>query len=165
LSSSGAGGNHLAAVDDRELGREAVGLLEVVRGEQDRDPLVATEALDLLPHLRAYLGVESGRRLVQEQHARPRHERERHVEPTLHPAREGADDPVGGVAEAEALEQLVDAGVELAPGNAVQPPAQPQVLARGGLAIRPTPLRDDADQAPHLRGLGGHVVAGHASAA
>jgi len=40
----------------------------------------------------------------------------------------------------------------------VQPTAEPKVLTRRGLAIRPSALRHDANQAP--RGLGGHVVAG-----
>ena len=153
------------AIDNRELGRKAVGLLEVVGREQDGDPLVATQALDLLPHVRAHLRVEAGRGLVEEQHARARHERKRHVEPALHAAGEPAHDPVRRVAEAEALEQLVDAGVELAPRDPVEPSAELEVLARRRLTVGSSALCHDARQSPHLRGLGRHVVARHASAA
>ena len=53
--------------------------------------------------------VQAGRRLVEEQHARAVHEREREVEPAAHAAGVAADAPVGGVGEPDALEQLVGA--------------------------------------------------------
>ena len=116
------------------------------------DALVAAEPLDLLPHVGAHLGVEAGGRLVEEQDARPVDEREPDVEPPLHAAREGADDPVGGVREAEAVEQLLDAALELRAAEAVEPAAEAQVLARGGLAVGAAALGDHADRAAHLRG-------------
>ncbi len=72
--------------------RQPVGLLEVVRGEQDREPLLAGEALDLGPHVGARLGVEAGRRLVEEQHLGTVHEPDGDVELALHAARVGARD-------------------------------------------------------------------------
>ena len=102
----------LAAADDREPVGELVGLLEVVRGEQDRERLAVGERAELLPHRHARLGIEAGRRLVEEEHAGPVDEPERDVEAPLHPARVGAREPVGGVGEADELEQLVDAALE-----------------------------------------------------
>ena len=64
---------------------------------------------DLLPERRAALRIETGRRLVEEEDARPVDEREREVEPPLHPAGVAADLAVGRLGEADALEQLVRA--------------------------------------------------------
>jgi len=153
------------AVDDRQVGREPVGLLEVVGGEQDRDALIAAQPLDLLPHVGPDLGVEPGRGLVEEQDTRPVHEREPDVESPLHAAREGADDAVGRLAEAEAAEQLVDAPFELRAAHALQPAAQTQVLARRRLAVGASALGHHADAAPHLGGVRADVVAGDRRAA
>ena len=61
-------------------------------------------------HMSARLcGSRPGGRLVEEQDARAVDERERQVEPALHAARVAADLAVGGVRQADALEQLVAA--------------------------------------------------------
>ena len=52
-------------------------------------------------------GSRPGRRLVEEQHRRAEHERRGEVEPAAHAARVGLRGPPGGLAELEALEQLV----------------------------------------------------------
>src|SRR5215210_341450 len=56
----------LSMVDDREAITEHIRLFEVVGGEEDRGPGRA-EGLDLLPHPGPGLGIETGRRLVEEQ--------------------------------------------------------------------------------------------------
>jgi hypothetical protein len=93
------------------------------------------------------------------------HEGERDVQPALHSPGEAAHDAVGRGGEAEALEQLVDAGVELRPADALEASAQAQVLASRRLAVRAAALGDHADQTPDLGGLGAHIVARHAHAA
>ena len=121
----GALGDHLAAVDHRDPVGEAVGLVEVLGGEQDGraggDPL-----LDRLPEADPAARVEAGRRLVEEEHRRAGDERGGEVEPAAHPARVGADQALGGVGEFEVLEQL---------GGAARP-ARPWAGGRGG---RPSP--------------------------
>ena len=73
-------------------------------------------------HMSARLGgSRPGRRLVEEQDPRVVHERQREVEPALHAARVAADLAVGGVGEADALEQLVAAAAAL--GLAARPAA------------------------------------------
>ena len=79
-------GDDAAAVDDHEPRGEPVGLLEVVRRQQDRHLLLAGQPLDLAPQLGARLGVEARRRLVEEEHRRSVDEAERDVEPALHAA-------------------------------------------------------------------------------
>ena len=98
-------GDDPAVVDDAHPVGEDVGLLEVLRREEDRDAVLACEARDLLPERRAALWVEPGGRLVEEEDARPVHERERQVEPPLHPTRVASDLAVGGLRETHALEQ------------------------------------------------------------
>ena len=62
----------------------------------------AHQLADHAPQLVAALRVEAGRRLVEEQHRRPVHQRGGEVEPPPHPARVGAHRPVAGVGQREA---------------------------------------------------------------
>ncbi len=113
----------------------------------------------------ARLGVEPGRRLVEEQHLRAVEQAHRDVEPALHAARVGLDLAVGGVGEAEALERLGRAALQLGAGDAVELALEHEVLAPGGLAVGAVLLRDDADRVADAHGLGEHVEPGHARAA
>ena len=92
-------------------------------------PSSRAQARDLLPQRGAALRVEAGGRLVEEEDARPVDEREREVEPPLHAAGVAADLAVGGLGEADALEQLVGARPALGPRQALQRRLQAQVLA------------------------------------
>ena len=98
-------GDHLAVVDDRDPVREAVGLLQVLRRQQDGRP-AADEALDRLPEREPAAEVEAGRRLVEEEDRRPGDERRRQVEPATHAAGIRPHQPLAGVREPELVEQL-----------------------------------------------------------
>ena len=102
-------GDDLAVVDDPDPVAEDVGLLEVLRRQEDGDAVLLGEPRDLLPERGPRLRVEAGRRLVEEEDARAVDEREREVEPALHPAGVRPHLAVGGVGQADALEQLVAA--------------------------------------------------------
>ncbi len=82
------------------------------------------------------------------------------VEAAPHPARVGAHDPVGGVDQVEALEQLVGAGVRAA-AQAVQRAEQPQVLAAGEVLVDGGVLPGEPDAPAHRRRVAQHVDAGH----
>src|SRR6266508_391262 len=79
----------LPVVDDRQAPRQPVGLLEVVGGQQDGEPL-AGQAGDLLPHVGAGLGVQAGGGLVQEQRPGAVDQPHGHVQLALHATRVGA---------------------------------------------------------------------------
>ena len=79
-------GDDPAVVEQRDPRCEAVGLLEVLRRQEDRDA-VGHELADDLPHDPPAARVEAGRRLVEEDDPRLADERHRQVEPALHPAR------------------------------------------------------------------------------
>ena len=132
----------LAAADDRDALGEPVGFFEVVRREQDREALLLREPLDLDPHRGPRLRVEPGGRLVEEEHLRLVDETGRDVEAALHPAGVAARDAVGGVAQSDELEQLVDPLAQRGAAHRVDPALEHQVLAPGGLPVDARILRD-----------------------
>ncbi len=154
--------DHGAAFDDGQLAGQPVGLLQVVRGQQDREALARGQPGDLVPHRRAGLRVQARGGLVEEQHLRPVDQPHGHVEPALHTARVGPDHPGRGVGQVEPGQQLVRPAAQLPAAQALDAPGQQQVLPAGGGRVGPGPLGDHADGAAHRGGLGAHVQAGHA---
>jgi hypothetical protein len=75
-------GHHPAVGDHADPVGQRLGLLEVVRGEQDRGA-TRGQIPDQLPELAPRLGVEAGRGLVQEEQFWPAHDAERHIEAAL----------------------------------------------------------------------------------
>jgi hypothetical protein len=149
--------DHPPAVDHRDLIRELVGLLEVVRGQQHRRALGHEGAHDL-PDLVAIAGILAGGRLVQEQHARREDEARREVEPSPHPAGVVLGLPARVIGEPEALEQLVRPPPRPPRAEVEQPPERLQVLAAGQgvvdsilLARQPDPEADRAGIAHHVQ--------------
>ena len=65
------------------------------------------------------------------------------------------------VGETEALEQRVDALLELVAAHAVEAALEQQVLAPGGLHVDARPLRHAADRAAHAVRATQHVDARH----
>ena len=88
-------------------------------------------------------------------------EAERDVEPARHAAGVGAREPVGGVGEPEAGEQLVGARARRARARAVHLALEDEVLAARRLAVGAGLLGDDADRAAHGVGPAQDVDAGH----
>ena len=151
-------------VDDRDLVRELVGLLEVLGGEEQRRAL-AHLGPDHVPHAESAARVEPGRRLVEEEDARPAGQRRREVEPPAHPARVGLGDAVCGVLELEALEQLVGARAGLLFREVVEPSEHPEVLASGQVLVHGRVLAGEADRLAHRLRFADDVEARHACAA
>ena len=81
-----APGDDPAVVDDDDVVGQALGLLEVLGGEQDGGAPV-DEGVEHGPQLAAGPGVEAGGGLVEEQHLGPGHQRGGQVEPAAHAAR------------------------------------------------------------------------------
>ena len=111
-----------------------------------------------MPRRRAW--VEAGRRLVEEQQARPTDERAAEVQPAAHAARVGLDDAVRGVDQVELLEQLVRTASRLGRRQLVEQPEHPQVLAPGQVLVDGGVLPGQADDAAQLLGLADDVEAG-----
>ena len=99
--------------------------------------------------------VEPGRRLVEEEDPRPVDERERQVEPALHPARVAAHLAVGGLGRGRRGEELVRARAALRARERLERRLQAQVLAAGQERVERGLLQRGADPLPHLRAPGG----------
>src|SRR5918997_1860849 len=64
-------GDYLASIYDPDPIRQHVGLLHVLRRQEDRHPVLTRQAAHLRPQCAAALGIEARRRLVQKEDARP----------------------------------------------------------------------------------------------
>ena len=157
-------GDQPAGGDDADAIGELLGLLEVLGREEDGRALVVERA-HLAPERAAARRVEARRRLVEEQHVRPVHEREREVQPPPHPARVAADAPVGGLRQADALEQRDRAFARGRAAQPVQRALHPQQLAPGHQRVDRGLLQRDADRAPDRVGVRDDVVPGDARGA
>jgi hypothetical protein len=155
----GAAGDHPAVVDHHDLVGELVGLVEVL-GRQQQRHAVGDELADHLPHPHPARRVQARRRLVEEQHGRPRHEAGGEVQAPAHPARVLLEDPLGGICELELLEQGGRSGLCLGAAQAAQAPDHHEVLAAGQDLVERGVLRRDADLALHGGRFAEHVVAG-----
>ena len=80
-----APGDDPAVVDDGDLVRELIGLLEVLGREEERRPFADLLA-DHVPHAQAAARIEAGGRLVEEQESRATDERSGEVEAPTHAA-------------------------------------------------------------------------------
>ena len=152
----------LPAVDDPDAIGEHVGLLEVLRGEEDGHAVLARQSRHLVPQVGAARGVQAGRRLVEEQHARVMDERERKIQPALHAAGVAADLAVGRVRQPDALEQLVAARAPLGLRHALQRRLQAHVVAAREQRVERGLLQRGADRSAHRRALAEDVVPGDA---
>ena len=158
-------GDDVAVVDDPDAVGEDVGLLEVLRREEDGHALVAREPRDLLPERGPALDVEAGRRLVEEEDPRRVHERHREIEPALHAARIAAHPAVGGLGQAHPGQELVRARPAELPRKPLQRGLEAQVLAPCQERVERRLLQSRADRGSHLRPLVHDVVAGYARGA
>ncbi len=117
----------LAVVDDREPVAELVGLLHVVRGEQDR-LAVGVELAEDLPERDAALRVEAGGRLVEEEDRGSVHDRPRHHQPLRHAAREREHIGAAAVGEPELVEQAGGLGLRRLRAHPEEPAVEVEVL-------------------------------------
>ena len=156
----GAVRDRAPVVEDHDVVGQPVGLLEVLRREDDGGA-VAHEVAQLVPQAVAALGVEAGGRLVEEEHARAADEAGGQVEAAAHAPGEGLHQRVGGVDEVELLEELAGPLAGFALGQAVEAADHLEVEPAGEEAVDGGLLRGDADAAAHLVGLVDDVEAGH----
>src|SRR5438477_8654657 len=123
-------GDELPVVDDRHPVAERVGLLQVVRGEEDGHAFGAQPAY-LVPQVRTALRVEPGGGLVEEDDLRRVDDPERDVDAAALATGVRLAFAVGELAELEALDGLHRALAGLRFADPVQPRLQYQLLARG----------------------------------
>ena len=157
----GAFGDHPAAVDHRDRVGEPVRLVQVLGREQDGGA-GRHAGLDRLPELEAAARVEPGGGLVQEDHRRADHERRRQVEPAAHAARVRLREPVRGVGQGEALEQLAGALLCRPAAHVVEPADHLEVLVPGQVLVDRRVLAGEADLGSERGSVPDHVEPGNA---
>jgi hypothetical protein len=143
-------------VHDHEAVAQLLGLVHVVRGEDEGDAALL-EAEETIPDDVPRLRVEAGRGLVEDEDLGLVDEAAGDREAPLHAARQRVDHVVGALGELHEVEQLIGPlGDELAPEPEVAPVHQ-QVLADGELGVERVFLRDHAETGPD-RGAVAHGV-------
>ena len=131
-------GHEPAVVDDADPVGELVGLLEVLRREEDRHLELAVEPANLFPHRGPAHRIEPGGRLVEEQDLGVVDQRGGQIEAALHATRVGRDATVERVADVDQPAQLDQAVVDLRLGQAVEPALEAQQLDPVCLGSRAT---------------------------
>ena len=143
-------------VEDRDPVGEVFGLVQVLRREQHRGAVLG-EFLDGLPHLDAPLGVEPGRRLVEEDDRRIPDQAHRDVEAAAHATGIGRHLPRGRVGQREPIEQVVRDRARVL--DLPQLGDQHEVLAPAEDFVDGRELSGEADRLPHVRRQRGDVEA------
>jgi len=100
-----ARGDYQAVAEHRDPVRQRSRLVQVVGGEQDRDP-AAGQGADHVPERAPGLRVEPGRRLVEEQQLGAADEAERDVKPPLLAAGQRADPRPGLAGQPDQVDHL-----------------------------------------------------------
>ena len=117
-----AGGDLAAVVDQHDAVGERVGLVEILRRQQQRDA-VADQLADGRPDDLAAARVEAGRRLVEHEQLRAVDQAGGEVDAAALSAGEVLDQPVAELADVEALDELLDERVRRRGGGRAGAPS------------------------------------------
>src|SRR6266850_2505386 len=137
--SGGAEGDHLAVVHDGDVVAEPLGLVHVMRRQEDR-PAAASQVPDDLPELPPRLGIEARRRLIEEEEIGIADEGAGDGEALLLPARQVGHPGFSLLEEADLLHDL-----RRGPPFPVERPEQSDRLLHGQLVGELGLLERDAD--------------------
>ena len=120
----------LALVDDPDA-IAVLGLVHVVRRQEDRDVFAFPELVDVRPDRRPRLRIETHRRLVEEQHAGRVEQAARDFQPALHTTRERRNATLTPLPERDHLQHLSHPIGDDRLRDAVELGVEPKVLLRG----------------------------------
>mmetsp|Transcript_58669 Transcript_58669/g.154536 ORF Transcript_58669/g.154536 Transcript_58669/m.154536 type:complete len:275 (+) Transcript_58669:93-917(+) len=148
----------LALVQDCLPAGQHIGLVQVVRGEEDGSPLTL-HPHEQVPEFPPIRRVHAGGRLVQKHHRRLAQEACRHPQaPLLTPA-QGLHPRLALFGQPQCLQGLVDLQRRARQRHAAQGGEEGQVLVHGELVVKWIVLGAHAEVAPRLLELRGHVDA------
>ena len=109
-----------------------------------------SKLFDNLPNLDARLGVKPGGRLVEKNDLRFSHKAHGDVEPAAHTARIGGNPAVGGVGQAEAVQQIVRNLTRIF--EVPQPGDHDKIFPPGQNLVHGGKLPGQTDRLPHIVG-------------
>ena len=153
---------HAALVDDHDLLGDLQRLLLVVRDEDRRHVDLVVEAAQPRAQLLADAGVERAERLVEQQHLRLDGQRAGERHPLALAAGELARVALAEVAEADEVQQLLHAGLDLVLRALLDGQAEADVVGHRHVLERGVVLEDEADLAALRRVVGDLLAADHA---
>ena len=136
----------------------ALGLFHQVSGDQHGHAFFVAQNLQVLPQVAARAGIETGRRLIQQQHRRMMQQTLRQFQPPLHAAGKCLGFFFRAIGEPDAREHLGDALLQRGAAQPVNMADDGQVFFRGQLHVDALRLKDHADIAAHLRRIAGDIV-------
>ena len=119
------------------------------------------EAPDRVPQLDPAAGIESCRRLVEQEQPRRTDQAGAQVEPPAHPARVGPGQAIGGFAQPELVEHGVRAVLRRLAIPSEQSGDHLEVLAAAHGRLDRRELPGQPDDPAHRTRIATHVVAGH----
>src|SRR5919107_5376157 len=142
-------GDDIAAVDERYILAERLGLLQVMRRQENGHP-TTVEFLDVAPQLVAQLHVHTRRRLVQKEDFGVVNEGPREEHPPLHAARERVGALIALVREPETLQELLRPLAGLLLRHPVVAGVEDKGLLHGQEPVQVDLLGGDPDDPPRL---------------
>ena len=148
-------GEDLAAIDDRDAGAQLLELGQDVAADDD-GLAHRTELAEELAKLDPRARIETGRRLVEEQHLRVVDEGVGEAQPLLHAARQVLDVGVAPIAEIDQLEEVADHPAPAGRRQAVAAREEVEVLPDLHVVVDPERVRHEPEDAPDLVGVPGH---------
>jgi hypothetical protein len=137
------GGNGASVRHDQDRVREALGLLDVVRGHEDRGSL-GPQRVDQRPELLAHLRVEPDRRLVEEDKTRTVHEGAGDQQAPAHAAGELVHAAVPPIHEVRHLQRPLDRCAAVCSPDPIEVGEDEQVLLDRQRRVEVVELRRDA---------------------
>jgi hypothetical protein len=152
----------MPVVDDPHAVGERVRLLEVLRRQEDGDPVLVREPRNLRPQRCAALQVKAGRRLVEEEDPRLVDERQRQVQAALHPARVAADPAIAASESPTRSSSSWARRDRVGPRYPLQRSLEHQMLAAGQDRVKRGLLQCGPDRCAHVRAIADDVIAADA---
>jgi hypothetical protein len=149
-----------AAVQDGDPTGQPVDLLQVLGGQEHRGA-GRGQLGDQLPGLLPAAWVQTGGRLIQEDHLGFADQPGRHVELAAHPAGVAGHRPPAGLGQLEPVEQLLGPASGVHPVQSDQPADHHQVLPAGLAVVHGGVLAGQADPPADLVTLPDDVEPGH----
>ena len=153
----GALGDEPSGIDDADPVSQAVGLLQVLSGQQDRRAALH-QGTDDVPHLLTRTRVQTSGGLVEEDERGTGDERDRQVQAAPHPTGVTAHPLAACLGQAEGGQQLLGPLPRPTSAKAQQAPEEAQVLRAGERLIDAGVLSRHPDEAAHRVALADDVV-------
>ena len=149
---------NLSVVDDRDAAA-VFGLIEVMRGHENRNADFLAELADVVPDGAAGLRIEAGGRFVEEQHLGMMHQAAGDFEAALHAAGKSPHDRFAAIGQGDHFEHLGDPLHAFTPRDVVKHGVKDQIFLGGEAIVERRVLKNHADRLANLIRFRDHVKA------